>query len=62
MPLIPMLFFNWWEDLNRPHRLWDQHFGTTHLENKLYNLNVDEPVLANQYDNTNDTLESQREQ
>ena len=24
-----MLFFNWWEDPNLPHRLWDQHFGTT---------------------------------
>lgn len=24
-----MLFSDWWEDLERPHRLWDQHFGTT---------------------------------
>ena len=27
MSLIPMLFSDWWEDLDRPHRLWDQHFG-----------------------------------
>lgn len=29
MSLIPMLFSDWWEDLDQPHRLWDQHFGTT---------------------------------
>lgn len=33
-----------------------------HLESRLYNLNVDEPALANQDDNMNDTSESQREQ
>lgn len=27
MSLLPMLFSNWWEDLDRPHRLFDQHFG-----------------------------------
>ena len=27
MSLLPMLFSNWWEDLERPHRLFDQHFG-----------------------------------
>ncbi|XP_034938248.1 protein lethal(2)essential for life-like [Chelonus insularis] len=27
MSLIPMLFSNWWEDLDRPHHLFDQHFG-----------------------------------
>ncbi|XP_015108568.1 protein lethal(2)essential for life [Diachasma alloeum] len=27
MSLLPMLFSNWWEDLERPHRLHDQHFG-----------------------------------
>lgn len=30
MPLIPMLYSDWWEDLNilnRPHSLVDQHFG-----------------------------------
>ncbi|KOC70255.1 Protein lethal(2)essential for life [Habropoda laboriosa] len=29
MSLIPMLFSDWWEDLDRPHRIWDQHFGTS---------------------------------
>ncbi|KAK2579617.1 hypothetical protein KPH14_010908 [Odynerus spinipes] len=28
MSLLPMLFSNWWEGLNRPHRLFDQHFGS----------------------------------
>lgn len=27
MSLIPMLFSDWWEDLDRPHSLLDQHFG-----------------------------------
>ncbi|CAK9803868.1 Protein lethal(2)essential for life [Anthophora quadrimaculata] len=27
MSLFPMLFSSWWEDLERPHRLFDQHFG-----------------------------------
>nr|XP_034170830.1 protein lethal(2)essential for life-like [Osmia lignaria] len=27
MSLIPMLFSNWWEGLDRPHRLFDQNFG-----------------------------------
>ncbi|KAK0168825.1 hypothetical protein PV327_002592 [Microctonus hyperodae] len=28
MSLVPMLFSNWWEELDRPHRLFDQDFGT----------------------------------
>ena len=27
MSLFPTLFSNWWEGLDRPHRLFDQHFG-----------------------------------
>lgn len=27
MSLIPMLFSNWWEDLERPHSILDQQFG-----------------------------------
>ncbi|XP_043279356.1 protein lethal(2)essential for life-like [Venturia canescens] len=27
MSLIPMLFSNWWDELDRPHRISDQHFG-----------------------------------
>lgn len=44
MSLIPMLFSDWWEDLDRPHRLWDQHFGTTIDPDDLNDLDAD--VLA----------------
>jgi len=27
MSLVPLLFSDWWEDLERPHRLLDQDFG-----------------------------------
>lgn len=27
MTLVPKLFSHWWEALERPHRLMDQHFG-----------------------------------
>ncbi|CAK9818774.1 Protein lethal(2)essential for life [Anthophora plagiata] len=27
MSLLPLLFSDWWEDLDRPHRLVDQNFG-----------------------------------
>lgn len=27
MSLVPLLFSDWWEDLEYPHRLFDQHFG-----------------------------------
>lgn len=27
MSLLPLLFSDWWEDLERPHRLLDQNFG-----------------------------------
>ena len=27
MSLVPLLFSDWWEDLDRPHQLFDQHFG-----------------------------------
>lgn len=27
MSLVPMIFSDWWEDLDRPHRLFDQNFG-----------------------------------
>lgn len=29
MTLVPRLFSHWWEMLERPHRLADQHFGRT---------------------------------
>ncbi|OAD53800.1 Protein lethal(2)essential for life, partial [Eufriesea mexicana] len=37
MSLLPLLFSAWWADLDRPHRLWDQHFGM--------GLNPDQLVL-----------------
>ncbi|KAI4498767.1 hypothetical protein M0802_006234 [Mischocyttarus mexicanus] len=27
MSLLPLLFSDWWEDLDRPHRILDQNFG-----------------------------------
>jgi crystallin alpha B len=27
MSLVPMLFNDWWNELDRPHQLLDQHFG-----------------------------------
>ncbi|XP_043259441.1 protein lethal(2)essential for life-like [Colletes gigas] len=27
MSLLPMLFSSWWEDLQRPHHIFDQNFG-----------------------------------
>jgi len=27
MSLVPLLFSDWWEDLDRPHRIFDQDFG-----------------------------------
>nr|XP_033339725.1 protein lethal(2)essential for life [Megalopta genalis] len=27
MSLVPLLFSDWWEDLDQPHRLLDQNFG-----------------------------------
>lgn len=27
MSLVPLLFSDWWQDLDRPHRLLDQDFG-----------------------------------
>ncbi|XP_060817344.1 protein lethal(2)essential for life-like [Bombus pascuorum] len=51
MPLIPMLFFNWWEDPDRPHRLWDQYFGTTVDADDFFNdldpLNAEVLVYQN---------------
>lgn len=28
MSLLPILFSNWWENLNYPHRIYGQHFGS----------------------------------
>lgn len=37
MALIPTLFRDWWEDLERPHRLLDQNFGLGLTRDDLMN-------------------------
>ncbi|XP_015609597.1 protein lethal(2)essential for life [Cephus cinctus] len=44
MSLVPLLFSDWWEDLDRPHRLLDQHFGTG-----LYPEQLLTPSILEQY-------------
>ncbi|XP_076620269.1 protein lethal(2)essential for life [Colletes latitarsis] len=37
MSLLPILYSDWWERLDRPHHLWDQDFGSTiNLSDLLY--------------------------
>ncbi|XP_070159856.1 protein lethal(2)essential for life-like [Polyergus mexicanus] len=40
MSLVPLLFSDWWEDLEYPHRLNDQHFGLGISPDQLVNPNV----------------------
>ncbi|XP_015609638.1 protein lethal(2)essential for life [Cephus cinctus] len=40
MSLIPRLFSHWWEALERPHRLLDQHFGTGLTPDQLFHPSV----------------------
>ncbi|KAL6434798.1 hypothetical protein ACFW04_005177 [Cataglyphis niger] len=40
MSLVPLLFSDWWEDLEYPHRLFDQHFGLGIRPDQLVNPNV----------------------
>ncbi|XP_050582225.1 protein lethal(2)essential for life-like [Bombus affinis] len=44
MSLIPLLFSNWWEELNHPHRLFDQNFGLGLYPEQLLN-----PIILDQY-------------
>ncbi|KOC70256.1 Protein lethal(2)essential for life [Habropoda laboriosa] len=44
MSLIPLLFSDWWEDLQRPHRLCDQNFGLGLYPEQLLN-----PGILEQY-------------
>lgn len=54
MSLLPLIFSNWWEDLEQPHRLLDQHFGIgINPENllqptslQLYGLMPNRPKLS----------------
>ncbi|KAG8039168.1 hypothetical protein G9C98_003475 [Cotesia typhae] len=45
MSLLPTLFSHWWEDLDRPHRLFDQHFGTSLSPQDLTHVYDDEPSI-----------------
>lgn len=40
MSLIPLLFSDWWEDLERPHRLLDQNFGLGLYPEQLPNSGI----------------------
>ncbi|CAK9818778.1 Protein lethal(2)essential for life [Anthophora plagiata] len=40
MSLIPLLFSDWWEDLDHPHRLFDQNFGLGLYPEQLLNPSV----------------------
>lgn len=45
MSLVPLLFSDWWEDLDRPHRLFDQNFGLgLHPEQLLSPNNLEQYV------------------
>lgn len=44
MSLVPLLFSDWWEDLDRPHRLLDQNFGLGLRPEQLLN-----PSILEQY-------------
>lgn len=45
MSLIPLIFSNWWEDLERPHRLFDQNFGLGLYPDQLLDPMVQEEFL-----------------
>lgn len=44
MSLIPLIFSDWWEDLDRPHRLLDQNFGLG-----LYPEQLPNPYVLDQF-------------
>lgn len=45
MSLIPLIFSDWWEDLDRPHRIFDQDFGQGIYPNQLLQPAVLEQFL-----------------
>ncbi|KAF5305864.1 hypothetical protein FQR65_LT18667 [Abscondita terminalis] len=54
MSMVPMLFRDWWDDLefSRPHRLMDQQFGTALNRDELVNSFSSFPrysLLSNRY-------------
>ncbi|XP_029165155.1 protein lethal(2)essential for life-like [Nylanderia fulva] len=40
MSLVPLLFSDWWEDLEYPHRIFDQNFGLSLHPDQLMNSNI----------------------
>ncbi|KAK0098969.1 hypothetical protein PV326_011993 [Microctonus aethiopoides] len=48
MSLVPLLFSDWWEDLDRPHRLLDQDFGIGLHPEQLYLIQQNAPRLQRQ--------------
>ncbi|XP_012215272.1 protein lethal(2)essential for life-like [Linepithema humile] len=45
MSLIPLLYSDWWEDLGRPHRLFDQDFGQGIHQNQLMHPTILEQFM-----------------
>ncbi|CAL7948310.1 unnamed protein product [Xylocopa violacea] len=45
MSLVPLLFSDWWEELERPHRLLDQNFGLGLYPEQLLNPNIIEQYI-----------------
>lgn len=50
MSLVPLLFSDWWEDLDQPHRLYDQNFGLGLHPDRLISPNVLERFMMPQRD------------
>lgn len=46
MTIIPKLMSQWWETLERPHRLLDQHFGLTMNPEKFLRANFNRRLPA----------------
>ncbi|XP_043279357.1 protein lethal(2)essential for life-like [Venturia canescens] len=54
MSLVPLLFSDWWEDLDRPHRIFDQDFGLALRPEQLLSPQVlDNLVLLPSRDRSN---------
>ena len=43
MSLIPLVFSDWWQDLDRPHRLLDQDFGLGLTPDRLVGPDLYDP-------------------
>lgn len=46
MSLVPLLFSDWWEDLEHPHRLFDQNFGLGINPDQLVSPSMAERFMA----------------